>query len=165
MFQRPLPNVACILKCTYYSITFGFLKDGPADLWLLQRQPLPGRCQSLAATSSILLTLGRGPERAISQTSGHCIRRPRRLWILRTLHIFQSCTISRSLEWLKSVGTGIVLVDQRLIFLTLQCLITHNFNNVPLFGFLRIIASFLTKDKSITGMSNWFELKFNTSYN
>lgn len=89
MFQRCLPNVACILKCTYYSITFGFLKDGPADLWLLQRQPLPSRCQSLAATSSILLTLGWGPERAISQTSGHCIRRLRRLWILRTLHIFQ----------------------------------------------------------------------------
>lgn len=47
------------------------LKDRLAELRLLEGQPLPGSCQSLSATSSILLTLGWGPERAISQTSGY----------------------------------------------------------------------------------------------
>lgn len=51
----------------------GFLEDGPVDLWALRRRPRPSRCHSPAATSSILLTLGQRPERAISQTSPHCI--------------------------------------------------------------------------------------------
>lgn len=63
----------CILECAHSSITLGLLEDGPADLWALQRRPRPSRCHSPAATSSILLTLGRRPERAISQTSPHCI--------------------------------------------------------------------------------------------
>lgn len=46
------------------------LKDRPSVLWPLQDPLLPGSCQSLSATSSILLTLCRSPERAISQRLG-----------------------------------------------------------------------------------------------
>lgn len=51
---------------------WGRSKDRPADLWPLQRRPRPSRCHSPPATSSILLTLGRRPARAISQTSARC---------------------------------------------------------------------------------------------
>ncbi|TNN85128.1 hypothetical protein EYF80_004478 [Liparis tanakae] len=43
------------------------------EVRLLGEQPLPGSCQSLSATSSILLTLCKSPARAIGQSSGNLI--------------------------------------------------------------------------------------------